>query len=120
MGVTAYPHLHLISFSPQLQQHLSDQTFCRLIISFFRLPVMLFRIPQNNATKSSPAVQVFMMIQNCYDMSYSEILARSNRTTRRIWYTAAAITLAVIFRRRVDMAARSLLTGALSLVSGAF
>ncbi|CAM9651225.1 unnamed protein product [Laminaria digitata] len=64
--------------------------------------------------------QVFMMIQSGYDKRYSEILASATRTTRRICYTAAAIALAVIFRRRVDVAARSVVAGVASLASRAF
>lgn len=64
--------------------------------------------------------QVFMMIQSGYDKRYSEILASATRTTRRICFTAAALALTVIFRRRVDIAVRSTLAGVASLASRAF
>lgn len=64
--------------------------------------------------------QVFMMIQTGYDKKYSEILANATQTTRRICYTAAAIALAVIFRRRVDVGVRSVVAGVASLASRAF
>lgn len=61
-----------------------------------------------------------MMIQTGYDKKYSEILANATQTTRRICYTAAAIALAVIFRRRVDVGVRSVVAGVASLASRAF
>ncbi|CAN0295375.1 unnamed protein product [Ascophyllum nodosum] len=63
--------------------------------------------------------QAFMLVQKNYDASYSEILEKANRTTRRIWLTATAMGLAIIFRPPVVTAARSLVTRAISLLSGA-
>lgn len=61
-----------------------------------------------------------MMIQTRYDMPYSTILADTDRTTRRIWGTALTIALAVVFRRHVVGALRTLATAAFSLVSSRF
>ncbi|CBN74662.1 Monooxygenase, FAD-binding [Ectocarpus siliculosus] len=61
--------------------------------------------------------QVFMMIQTRYDMPYSKILADTDRTTRRIWGTAIAIALAIVFRQRLDVAVRTLASTAFSLFS---
>lgn len=66
---------------------------------------------------SSISLQIFMMLQTRYDMPYSKILADTDRTTRRIWGTAIAIALAVVFRQRLDVAVRTLATAAFSLFS---
>lgn len=61
-----------------------------------------------------------MMIQKRYDMPYSEILESTNRTTRRIVFTAATLALTVVFHKRVFGTARSMINGAVSIMGGLF
>ena len=76
------------------------------------------RLPPPTVRRCCPPVyQVFMMIQTRFDTPYSTILAETDRTTRRIWGTAFTIALAVVFRRSLARALRTLAMAAFSLVS---
>ncbi len=77
-----------------------------------KAPLPRLRLPLVARRQSS------FLIQSQYDQPYSKILADTNRTTRRIWATVLGVALAIIFRRRLDGAARTLAAALFSLVTG--